>query len=70
MSIEQTLSQYLPSHPKPQGVTFTYGTAGFRMKADKLDYVTFTVGIIASLRSKYLQGKTVCVMITCSHNPP
>lgn len=70
MSIEQTLSQYLPSHPKPQGVTFTYGTAGFRMKADKLDYVTFTVGIIASLRSKYLQGKTVGVMITASHNPP
>lgn len=70
MSIEQTLSKYLPSHPRPEGVTFTYGTAGFRMKADKLDYVTYTVGIIASLRSKYLQGKTVGVMITASHNPP
>ncbi|EMG45380.1 Phosphoacetylglucosamine mutase [Candida maltosa Xu316] len=70
MSIDQTLPQYLSSHPKPEGIKFTYGTAGFRMKADKLDYVNYTVGIIASLRSKYLQGKTVGVMITASHNPP
>lgn len=70
MSIEQTLPQYLSSHAKPEGIKFTYGTAGFRMKADKLDYVNYTVGIVASLRSKYLQGKTVGVMVTASHNPP
>ncbi|EGW32604.1 Phosphoacetylglucosamine mutase [Spathaspora passalidarum NRRL Y-27907] len=70
MSIEQTLGQYLPSHPKPDGLKFTYGTAGFRMKAVNLDYVNYTTGIIAALRSKFLQGQTVGVMITASHNPP
>lgn len=57
------------SYPRPN-VTYTYGTAGFRMKADLLDYVNYTVGILAALRSKYLKGKTVGVMITASHNPP
>ncbi|EGV61648.1 phosphoacetylglucosamine mutase [Yamadazyma tenuis ATCC 10573] len=40
------------------------------MDASKLDYVNYTVGILASLRSKYLNGQTVGVMITASHNPP
>lgn len=40
------------------------------MNASKLDYVNYTVGILASLRSKYLNGRTVGVMITASHNPP
>ncbi|KAG7661804.1 PCM1 [[Candida] subhashii] len=70
MSLEQTLSTQLSKHPKPQGLKFTYGTAGFRTKAVDLDYVNYTVGILASLRSKYLGGKTVGVMITASHNPP
>lgn len=70
MSIQTTLPPQLEAHPKPEGVTFTYGTAGFRMKADLLDYVNFTVGILAALRSKYLGGKTIGVMITASHNPP
>ncbi|CAG8541664.1 9754_t:CDS:10 [Paraglomus occultum] len=56
-------------HPKPPGVKFTYGTAGFRMKAELLDSVTFRVGILASLRSKKLDSKTIGVMITASHNP-
>lgn len=60
----------LSSYPKPDNVTFTYGTAGFRMKAEILDYVNYTVGILAALRSKYLKGQTVGVMITASHNPP
>lgn len=59
----------LLSHPKPD-ITFTYGTAGFRTKASDLDYVNYTVGILASLRSKFFHGKTVGVMITASHNPP
>lgn len=59
----------LLSHPKPD-ITFTYGTAGFRTKAVDLDYVNYTVGILASLRSKYFKGQTVGVMITASHNPP
>ncbi|KAG0049826.1 Phosphoacetylglucosamine Mutase [Gryganskiella cystojenkinii] len=55
-------------HPKPD-TTFTYGTAGFRMKADLLDSVIFRTGIIAALRSKKLGGKVIGVMITASHNP-
>lgn len=60
----------IANYPKPQNVTYTYGTAGFRMNADLLDYVNYTVGIVAALRSKYLAGQTVGVMITASHNPP
>ncbi|CAB4473790.1 Phosphoacetylglucosamine mutase [Rhizophagus irregularis] len=56
-------------HPKPQNITYTYGTAGFRMKADLLDSVIFRVGILAVLRSKKLDSKTIGIMITASHNP-
>ncbi|CAG8747205.1 13789_t:CDS:2, partial [Funneliformis mosseae] len=56
-------------HPKPQNLNYTYGTAGFRMKADLLDSVIFRVGILAVLRSKKLDSKTIGVMITASHNP-
>jgi phosphoacetylglucosamine mutase len=69
MSWKESLSAQLAIHPKPD-VTFTYGTAGFRTKASVLDYVNFTVGILASLRSKYLASQFVGVMITASHNPP
>lgn len=62
------VDQYISKHPKPEG-DVSYGTAGFRMNASKLDYVNYTVGILAVLRSKYL-GKSVGVMITASHNPP
>ena len=34
-----------------------------------LDSVLFRVGIIAGLRSKKLDGKTIGVMVTASHNP-
>lgn len=47
----------------------SYGTAGFRDKADQLDVVLYRIGHIAAMRSRYLQ-KTVGVMITASHNPP
>ncbi|KAL2756861.1 hypothetical protein ACRALDRAFT_2026843 [Sodiomyces alcalophilus JCM 7366] len=55
-------------HPIPEGHVFQYGTAGFRMKADLLDGVTFRVGLLAGLRSRKL-GSTVGIMITASHNP-
>ncbi|ODV77845.1 uncharacterized protein CANTADRAFT_284086 [Suhomyces tanzawaensis NRRL Y-17324] len=68
MSTEQLLNKYLPSHPKPDGIKFVYGTAGFRMKATSLDYVNYTVGIVAALRSKFFKGQTIGVMVTASHN--
>lgn len=52
------------------GFHYAYGTAGFRYKADVLDTVMFTTGVVAGLRSIFLEGKTVGVMITASHNPP
>ncbi|KAI8084065.1 uncharacterized protein B0P05DRAFT_536032 [Gilbertella persicaria] len=56
------------SHEVPDFV-YTYGTAGFRSKADVLGSVMYKVAILASLRSKKLNGSTIGVMITASHNP-
>lgn len=68
--LKEKLEKYYSSHQKPKDLEFTYGTAGFRTKANILDSVVFVVGILASLRSKYLDGQTVGIMITASHNPP
>ncbi|KAF9457054.1 phosphoacetylglucosamine mutase [Collybia nuda] len=56
-------------HPKPSDITFQYGTAGFRTLGSTLDSVLFRVGLLAGLRSKKLDGKTIGVMVTASHNP-
>ncbi|KZS95994.1 phosphoacetylglucosamine mutase [Sistotremastrum niveocremeum HHB9708] len=56
-------------HPKPEGKTFGYGTAGFRTTGNILGSVLFRVGLLASLRSKKFDGKTIGVMVTASHNP-
>lgn len=37
--------------------------------ATVLDGVLFRVGILAALRSKKLNGQTIGVMVTASHNP-
>lgn len=68
--LRETVNAKSTLHQRPSNVQFAYGTAGFRMKAELLDYVNYTVGILAALRSKYLGGKTIGVMITASHNPP
>ncbi|KAG0150164.1 hypothetical protein CROQUDRAFT_668670 [Cronartium quercuum f. sp. fusiforme G11] len=57
------------SHPLTPNYKYSYGTAGFRANADVLDSVFFSVGLLAVLRSKKLEGKTIGVMITASHNP-
>ncbi|GMM34421.1 phosphoacetylglucosamine mutase [Saccharomycopsis crataegensis] len=63
--------QAAQNHKKPESVKkYQYGTAGFRMNANILDSVMFTTGILAALRSKYLGGKFIGIMITASHNPP
>ncbi|KAH3687975.1 hypothetical protein WICPIJ_001037 [Wickerhamomyces pijperi] len=70
MSFRDQLHALYAPHQKPGHLSFTYGTAGFRTLASTLDSVVFTVGILASLRSKYLNGQTIGIMITASHNPP
>ncbi|KAI6162152.1 phosphoacetylglucosamine mutase [Pisolithus thermaeus] len=49
-------------HPKPQGINYQYGTAGFRTLGKVLDSVLFRVGVLAALRSKKLDGRTIGVM--------
>ncbi|WVQ79439.1 hypothetical protein IAT38_001537 [Cryptococcus sp. DSM 104549] len=56
-------------YPKPEHVNYTYGTAGFRTLGSKLPSVMFRVALLAILRSKRLEGATIGVMITASHNP-
>ncbi|AEO66097.1 uncharacterized protein THITE_2113929 [Thermothielavioides terrestris NRRL 8126] len=58
-----------PIVPLPKGQFYNYGTAGFRMKADLLEGISFRVGLLASLRSRKLNGQAIGVMITASHNP-
>lgn len=65
---EKDLSAKFKKYPKP-AVSFTYGTAGFRTDGSHLPFVLFTVGILAVLRSKKLNGAMIGVMITASHNP-
>lgn len=78
------LQEGIDKHPS-NGMRFTYGTAGFRTKADTLDSVLFRVGLLAALRSQCLQGskfskyehsqhsphstEAVGIMLTASHNP-
>ncbi|KAI0695168.1 phosphoacetylglucosamine mutase [Cytidiella melzeri] len=57
------------NHLKPSHLRFQYGTAGFRTLGAHLDSVMFRVGLLAGLRSKKLDGKTIGVMVTASHNP-
>lgn len=63
------ITQLFEKHPKPKDVTFQYGTAGFRTLGNRLDSVLFRMGIVAGLRSKRLDGRTIGVMVTASHNP-
>jgi len=66
LAIEKGFADYPRVDTKDK--QFTYGTAGFRMRADLLDFVFFTVGVIASLRSRKMSSNTIGVMITASHN--
>ncbi|GBE77999.1 Phosphoacetylglucosamine mutase [Sparassis crispa] len=63
------IRRFSDQHPKPSSIHFQYGTAGFRTLGSTLDSVMFRVGILASLRSKKLDGRTIGVMVTASHNP-
>ncbi|BGP19103.1 hypothetical protein JCM10213_008050 [Rhodosporidiobolus nylandii] len=65
----QRIVQGSQAHPRPQSITYSYGTAGFRADAEILDSVFYRVGLLAVLRSKKLGGRTIGVMVTASHNP-
>ena len=69
MSTDEKILAASPKHPIVAGYRYKYGTAGFRMKADLLEGVTFRVGLLAALRSKKLNSQAIGVMITASHNP-
>ncbi|KAG9623295.1 hypothetical protein KCU64_g20371, partial [Aureobasidium melanogenum] len=66
MSHDQAVKEASAKHPTPAELVgkFQYGTAGFRMKAKILDSVVYRVGLLASLRSRKLNGQTIGVMIT------
>lgn len=55
-------------HPTT-GITYAYGTAGFRSIATILDPVMYRVGLLAALRSQKFDGQWIAVMVTASHNP-
>uniref|UniRef100_A0A8C2B3P2 Phosphoacetylglucosamine mutase n=1 Tax=Cyprinus carpio TaxID=7962 RepID=A0A8C2B3P2_CYPCA len=64
----EEVSQKSKLHPKPEGLTLQYGTAGFRTHAKHLDHIMFRMGLLATLRSKKTKS-TIGVMVTASHNP-
>lgn len=64
----EEVSQKSKLHPKPEGLTLQYGTAGFRTNAKHLDHIMFRMGLLATLRSKKTKS-TIGVMVTASHNP-
>ncbi|KAL0196365.1 hypothetical protein M9458_009937, partial [Cirrhinus mrigala] len=64
----EEVSQKSKLHPKPEGLTLQYGTAGFRTQAKHLDHIMFRMGLLATLRSKKTKS-TIGVMVTASHNP-
>ncbi|KAG6912000.1 hypothetical protein DXG01_000248 [Tephrocybe rancida] len=69
LSSFESLRTFSDAHAKLSNIRFSYGTAGFRTLGNTLDSVLFRVGVLAGLRSKKLDGQTVGVMVTASHNP-
>jgi phosphoacetylglucosamine mutase len=60
----------LQSVPIPKGITYSYGTAGFRMKndANQLDAAILRASLLACARSVTHGGRAVGLMVTASHN--
>ncbi|ONK57478.1 uncharacterized protein A4U43_C09F920 [Asparagus officinalis] len=64
----QSILESASRFPLPQGLRFSYGTAGFRAEASVLASTVFRSGILAALRS-LKTGAVIGLMITASHNP-
>ncbi|GFG37410.1 hypothetical protein Cfor_04283 [Coptotermes formosanus] len=47
----------IEKYPRKESKNIQYGTAGFRTRAEDLDYVLYRVGMLAVLRSKSKRGK-------------
>lgn len=78
--LKQLLKQYpIPQvtqpNPNPtskstkQPFAYEYGTAGFRYHHTLLPPIMIRMGILSSLRSASLDGESVGIMVTASHNP-
>ena len=66
----QFIVESVDRFPRPEKYgDFTYGTAGFRTRGELLDHVMYGMGLLAGLRSRKLNGQTIGIMITASHNP-
>ncbi|KAJ6822392.1 phosphoacetylglucosamine mutase [Iris pallida] len=68
MAAIQNLLEASSLFPIPSGLSFSYGTAGFRSDASVLSSTVFRSAVVAALRS-LATGATVGLMITASHNP-
>jgi phosphoacetylglucosamine mutase len=65
------IAAVLSASPKASGVTYAYGTAGFRMKNDaqQLDCAIVRAALLACVHSSVTHGgRPVGLMITASHN--
>ena len=54
--VKEKLKILLTEYPKPHDIAISYGTAGFRARADILPWVMIRIGILATLRSKVKKG--------------
>jgi phosphoacetylglucosamine mutase len=68
MNLSTQLLKAFENIPLPPKNTLSYGTAGFRARAELLDWICVSMGLLASLRSIQTK-KAVGVCVTASHNP-
>lgn len=64
-----TIAKSLADYPLSPGVSFSYGTAGFRTTGSLLPAVGCRMAYVCALRSALCGGRAVGLMITASHNP-
>ncbi|EDO42108.1 predicted protein [Nematostella vectensis] len=67
-SLLENVAEVSKKYPKLD-TKFSYGTAGFRTRADTLETVMFRMGMLAVIRSRAKEGQAIGVVITASHNP-